>query len=89
MIPLEEEKSRLQKRIDKKIATFEKALEKAKKTLEESHRFDEARHMADLVKSHYGQLKKGMTELKVLDWAKENKDEIEDASKRTDPSSSN
>src|SRR5438128_4819973 len=76
MTPIEEEKLKIQKLIDKKISAFEKALEKAKKSLEESHRFDEARHVAELVKSHYGVLKKGMTELKVLDWAKENQERL-------------
>ena len=69
---LTEEKDALKKVLAKKITTFDRALQNAESSLEKSKCYKDAEHTAELVKAHYGQLKKGLKEIKVSDWTKDN-----------------
>jgi predicted ribosome quality control (RQC) complex YloA/Tae2 family protein len=74
--PLDQEKKKCSKFLVRKVASFEKALTKAQASLKESEAFEEAKHLADLVKAHYGDLKKGKKEIEVIDWNNDNKKRI-------------
>lgn len=73
---LQKEKEALGKILVKKIASFDKAIQKAEHSLEKSVSYKDAAHSAELVKAHYRLLEKGMSQLKVSDWEKDNQEVV-------------
>jgi len=69
----EKEKTTTTKIIQKKIASFEKALSNARSALEKSLAFEDAHHLAELAKANYGLLQRGMKVIKAQDWAEDGK----------------
>jgi len=67
----ETEKMRTVKAIQKKLSSFAKAIKKAHDQIERSKDFAEIQHMAELVKANFTKLKRGMSEITVSDWKKE------------------
>lgn len=69
---LEEEKKKTIKAIQKKLASFAKAIKNATSQLQRSKEFEEVQHLAELVKSHFSRLKRGMDAITVEDWKNDN-----------------
>lgn len=67
----EEEKKKTLKAIQKKINSFTKAIKNAHDQLARSKDFEHVQHLAELVKANFPLLKRGMNEIKVADWKKE------------------
>lgn len=72
LLLFESEKKRTVKAIQKKLASFTKAIKKAHDQLERSKEFEEVQHMAELVKANFTQLKRGMSKITVSDWKQDN-----------------
>lgn len=69
----EKEKTATTKIVQKKIASFEKALCNARSALEKSLAFEDAQHLAELTKANYGLLQRGMSSIKANDWRDDGK----------------
>lgn len=67
----EKVKKRVTKAIEKKLASISKAIKKANADFAKSQEFEQAQHFAELVKSHFPRLKRGMEEITVPDWKQE------------------
>lgn len=70
----DEEKKKTVKAIQKKLSSFEKAIKNAQAQYQSSKEFEEVKHLAELVKANFPLLKRGMTELTVPDWKKDNEE---------------
>ena len=70
----EKERQAVKKQLVKKIASFDKALGNAYKSLEKGKTHQEATHIAELIKAHYSLLKKGMGQITLADWKKEDQE---------------
>src|SRR5262245_35079768 len=67
----DDEKKKTLKAIQRKLASFTKAIQNATAQLKRSKEFEQAQHLAELVKANFGRLKRGMKEITVEDWSKD------------------
>jgi predicted ribosome quality control (RQC) complex YloA/Tae2 family protein len=68
----EKMKKRLTKAIEKKLASIQKAIQNANRDLVKSHEFEKVQHYAELVKTNFAKLRRGMQKITVADWQQEN-----------------
>ncbi len=73
-ISLETEKAKTIKAIEKKLLKIAKAIKNAQDQYQASKNFEEVQHLAELVKGHFHRIKRGMTEVNVSDWKKDNEE---------------
>lgn len=74
VVVFEEEKKKTLKAIQKKLTSTSKAIANAQEQYRKSKDFEQAQHLAELVKAHFHLLKRGMKELTVTDWKNDNKE---------------
>ncbi|MCE5294961.1 MAG: NFACT family protein, partial [Chlamydiales bacterium] len=70
----EDEKLKTSKAIQKKLSSVSKAIQNAQEQYQKSKDYAKALHTAELVKAHFGKLKRGMEQITVTDWLSENKE---------------
>lgn len=74
VLVFEEEKKKTLKAVQKKLASLTKAIKNAQDQYQRSKDFEEVQHLAELVKAHFPLLKRGMDEITVADWKKDNEE---------------
>lgn len=74
ILVFEEEKKKTLKAIQKKLSSIAKAIKNAEVQYQRSKDFEEVQHLAELVKAHFPLLKRGMEEITVTDWKKDNEE---------------
>ena len=71
---LEKEKTDLHRIVRRKLRSCEKSIEQTMQSLEKGKAYHEVQHLAELIKANFTLLKKGLSEITVLDWSQENKE---------------
>ena len=74
VVVFEDEKKKTLKAIQKKLSSIAKAIKNAEIQYQRSKDFEEVQHLAELVKAHFPLLKRGMEEITVADWKKDNEE---------------
>ena len=69
---LDEERKKTLKAIKSKLARIAKAIKNAQAQYAQSQEFEEVKHLAELLKANFFRLQKGMDEINVEDWKREN-----------------
>ena len=68
-----DKKGKIERALQKKIKRAEGQIARMLETLKEANTWEEKEHLAQLLKAHFGQIKRGMTKIELPDWKEEGK----------------